>query len=40
MNYIGSKYSLMDFLTETISTVAANDNKKVTSSCEVTFFMI
>ena len=29
MKYIGSKYLLMDFLTETISTVAGNDNKKV-----------
>lgn len=29
MNYIGSKYSLMDFLTETIATVAGSDNNKV-----------
>lgn len=27
MNYIGSKYSLLDFLTSTISEVAGNDNK-------------
>ena len=29
MNYIGSKYSLMDFLTETIATVAGTDTNKV-----------
>ena len=29
MNYIGSKYSLMDFLTETISTVAGTNTNKV-----------
>ena len=29
MNYIGSKYSLMDFLTETISTVAGTETNKV-----------
>lgn len=28
MNYIGSKYSLMDFLTETITSVAGNDTNK------------
>ena len=27
MNYIGSKYSLMDFLTETIHTVAGNNSQ-------------
>ena len=29
MNYIGSKYSLMDFLTETIATVAGTQTNKV-----------
>ncbi|MBQ9975663.1 MAG: DNA adenine methylase [Clostridia bacterium] len=29
MNYIGSKYSLMDFLTETIVTVAGTDTDKI-----------
>ena len=29
MNYIGSKYSLIDFLTETISTIAGTDTNKV-----------
>ena len=28
MNYIGSKYSLMDFLTETITSVAGTDTDK------------
>ena len=28
MNYIGSKYSLMNFLTETITTVAGTDTNK------------
>lgn len=29
MNYIGSKYSLMDFLTETITSVAGKDTNKI-----------
>lgn len=29
MNYIGSKHSLMDFLTETIVTVAGTDSNKI-----------
>ena len=29
VNYIGSKYSLMDFLTETITTVAGCETNKV-----------
>lgn len=29
MNYIGSKYSLMDFLTETIAAVAGAQTNKV-----------